>query len=148
MTETMASQVKLNFLIPEDLEDGLNEYCDSTGRSHADLLRQLLSEFIDGDRKLTTPARECLGGVRSNMIIPSKLLESLDHKILIESHSSRGGVITRLLYDFLEGKLGNLDEKVEVALKRVLYTKLMAKGKNKKTIETLVLEACEKYVGE
>lgn len=146
----MGNGIKLNFVIPELIEKALEEYCDQTGRSASDLVRQLLSEFIDNDRKLSIPTKDTPDGVRSNMILPSRLLDALDEKIAMEGHTTRGSVISRLLQDFLENKVGeHFGEKVEITLDRNLYNKFVEKNKTSgKEIEDLILEACDKFIKE
>jgi hypothetical protein len=139
---------KLNYVIPKMLDDALTSYCDQTGRSASDVIRQLLAEFIDGDRKLSTAAREIPNGVRSNMILPGRMLDALDAKLAAEGHGTRGAVIARLLYDFLEHRMGDLfAEAVTLTVERDLYNKLYDRAQRAgKTVEDLVLDACRAFV--
>lgn len=140
----MAVGVKLNYVIPELLDDALAKYCDQTGRSASDVIRQLLSEFIDGDRKLSSPAREAPNGVRSNMLIPARTLDALENKIATEGHGTKGGIIARLLYDFLEHRMGDsFGETITVTLDRPLFKKLYERSTQaNKSIEDVIVEAC------
>lgn len=139
---------KLNYVIPKVLDDALTSYCDQTGRSASDVIRQLLAEFIDGDRKLSVAAREIPNGVRSNMILPGRMLEALDAKLASEGHGTRGAVIGRLLYDFLEHRMGDLfAETLSVTVERELYNKLYERAQMAgKTVEELILDACRAFV--
>jgi metal-responsive CopG/Arc/MetJ family transcriptional regulator len=143
----MAVGTKLNYVIPELLDDALNTYCEQTGRSASDVIRQLLAEYIDGDRKLSVPPRETLGGIRSNMMLPPRILEALDRKLTSEGITSRGGTITRLLYDFLENRVGgSVLEPITINIDRTTYKKLSERGqKLGKTIEEIITEACRIY---
>lgn len=138
---------KLNYVIPEMLDEALNRYCDQTGRSASDVIRQLLSEYIDGDRKLSTPARDAPNGIRSNMMLPTRTLEALDQKLSAEGQGTRGGVIARLLSDFLEHRLGTIfGETLMVTVDRQLYNKLYEKGQRLgKPVEELILDACRAF---
>lgn len=142
--ETMTGGTKLNYIIPEFLDEALTKYCEQTGRSASDVIRQLLSEFIEGDRKLSTPARDNVNGIRSNMMLPSRTLDALDQKIDDEGHGTRGGVISRLLCDFLEHRLGSIfDETVTINIERSLYNKLYEKGQELgKSVEEVIIDAC------
>jgi metal-responsive CopG/Arc/MetJ family transcriptional regulator len=146
--ETMAlNTIKLNYVIPESLDEALTRYCEQTGRSASDVIRQLLSEYIDGERELSTPARDTSNGIRSNMMLPGKILEALDQKILTTGHGTRGGVIARLLCDFLENRLGSIfSETITVNVERSLYNKLYEKGqKLGKPVEEVILDACRTF---
>lgn len=142
------SGAKLNYVIPKILDEALTSYCDQTGRSASDVIRQLLAEFIDGDRKLSGVAREVPNGVRSNMILPVRMLEALDTKLAAEGHGTRGAVISKLLYDFLEHRMGDLfAEPLTVTVERELYNKLYERAQMAgKTVEDLVLDACRAFV--
>ena len=144
----LAGGIKLNYIIPEVLNDALLQYCEQTGRSASDVIRQLLSEFIDGDRKLSIPARESPNGIRSNMILPSNLLEALDHKLSAEGHGTRGGVIARLLYDFLEHRMGAVfGQIVTGTVERNLYDKLNEKGQRVgKKVDEIIIDACRAFI--
>lgn len=152
MTATMAREImtggtKLNYVIPELLDDALTRYCEQTGRSASDVIRQLLAEYIDGERELSTPARDTSNGVRSNMMLPGKILEALDQRIASQGHGTRGGVIARLLCDFLENRLGSIfGETINLNVDRPLYNKLYEKGQELgKTVEEVILDACRKF---
>lgn len=142
--ETMIAGVKLNYCISEIMDGALTSYCEQTGRNASDVIRQLLSEFIDGDRQLSTPAREVSGGIRSNMMLPARTLDALDLKISAEGHGTRGGVISRLLCDFLENRVGNVfGEILTIEVDRQLYNKLYSRAKKLgKTVEQEILDIC------
>jgi hypothetical protein len=146
--KTMINATKLNYVLPEFLDEALTKYCEQTGRSASDVIRQLLSEFIDGDTKLSTPPRDTTNGVRSNMMLPSRTLDALDQKLAQGNHGTRGGVISRLLSDFLEHRLGSIfDETVTLSIERDLYTKLFKKSQALGIpLETIILDACKVYV--
>lgn len=148
--DTMVSGTKLNYVIPEQLEEALAKYCEQTGRSASDVIRQLLSEYVFEDRKLSTPARPVTSGVRSNMMLPTVTLEALDARIMAEG-GTRGGVISRLLSDYLENRLGSIfGETITVNVDRPLYNQLFNRAqKLGKTVEEIMLDACRIYcVGE
>lgn len=147
--EEMAVGTKLNYVIPELLDEALAKYCEQTGRTASDVIRQLLTEYIDGDRKLSTPAREAPNGVRSNMMLPTKVLEALDQKIASEGNSTRGGTISRLLYDFLEHRMGStFSETLSITIDRPTYKKLYESSQKRgKPVEDLIVEACKAFVG-
>ena len=144
----MTGGAKLNYVIPKLLDDALAEYCEQTGRSASDVIRQLLCEFIEGNRKLSAPAKESSDGIRSNMIIPNRMLDMLDAKLAAESHGTRGAVISRLLFDFLVPRMGDLfAEEVTISIGRELYTKLYDKAhETNKSVEELIVDACKAYL--
>jgi len=144
--------VKLNFVIPSNCSNALTAYCESTGRSPSDILRGLISEYVDGRLEMGGKIPENQNGVRSNMLIPQKILTLFDKKIDESGAGSRGAVISKLLYDFLEPRIGDMfNESVTVSLDKKLYDKLVTKAhKNGSgtSVEDLVVEACKAYVGE
>jgi len=121
----MLAGKRLNYVISKDVDDGLNKYSEQTGRSASDVIRQLLSEFINGERELAGPPKDATDGIRSNMLLPDKLLDHLDKKIELEKLGTRGGVISRLLHDFLENRLGTLfNETVTITLDKTTFNRL------------------------
>lgn len=145
--EIMAlNTTKLNYAISELLEEALDQYCEQTGRTNSDVIRQLLSEYVYEDRKLSTPARAVTNGIRSNMMLPNITLEALDQKLSVEG-GTRGGAIARLLSDFLENRLGSIFvEPIILNVDRSLYNKLYEKSqKTGRTLEDLMLDACQIY---
>lgn len=145
--EKMTGGIKLNYAVPKVLDDALSDYSEQTGRTASDVIRQLLAEYIDGDRKLSSPPRAVSNGIRSNMILPSKLLDLLDAKIAADGDGTRGTVIVRLLYDFLENRIGlELSETLTITVERATYKKLYDKAqKSGKTVEDIILDACQAY---
>lgn len=142
----MVSGTKLNYVIPEMLEEALAKYCEQTGRSASDVIRQLLSEYVYEDRKLSTPARPVTSGVRSNMMLPNVTLDALDQKLASEG-GTRGGAIARLLSDYLENRLGSIfGETITVNVDRPTYNTLYSRAQQTgKTVEEIMLDACRIY---
>jgi len=145
--EKMAGGIKLNYAVPKVLDDALSNYCEQTGRTASDVIRQLLAEYIEGERKLSTTPRSFGSGIRSNMILPKSLRELLDQKIAEDGEGSRGAVIVRLLYDFLEHRIGvELNETVTITMGRDIYNRLYDKAqKTGKSVEDIIIEACREY---
>jgi metal-responsive CopG/Arc/MetJ family transcriptional regulator len=145
--EKMAGGIKLNYAVPKVLDDALSNYCEQTGRTASDVIRQLLAEYIEGERTLSTSPKTFGIGIRSNMILPKTLKDLLDSKIAADGEASRGAVIVRLLYDFLEHKIGvELNETVTLSMGRELYNKLYEKAqKTGKSVEEIIMDACRDY---
>ena len=93
--------VRLNFQITEKAQERLDDYCQWSGRSASDVVRQLVTEYVDGLRPLRGSVLS-LNGRRTNCTLPAPIVDRLDSKASDLGHdSTKGSVISMLLEDFL-----------------------------------------------
>jgi len=97
--------VVLNYSLPNELETRLDTYCDQTGRTASEVVRQLVLEYVEGDRVLTgvapavTPGRDS----RSSLRLRSATLRAFEEKLSIERAApTRGSALSLLLSNFLD----------------------------------------------
>lgn len=91
---------RLNFQITKKAQERLEDYCEQSGRSASDVVRQLVKEYLDDIRLLRGSQPIALNGRRTNCTLPAPLVRRLDSKtsgIL----RTKGSIISRLLEDFL-----------------------------------------------
>jgi len=92
--------VRLNFQITTEAETRISDYCKTTGRSASDIVRQLVSEYLDGFRELG-PNVPALNGRRTNCTLPPRMVTKLDMRVrAIGPGASKGLVISNLLEDW------------------------------------------------
>jgi len=117
---------RLNFVIPEDLDDTLAAYCEETGRSQTEVIRQVVLEWLDGDRRLPAPAREHPAGRRTNMQLSHVLRGALEAKIKEEGHGTISAVIEALLRSYVahRGNGGEGTDVVRVAISSEAHDRL------------------------
>lgn len=137
---------RLNFVIPEQTDRRLDVYCERTTRTPADVIRQLVSEWIEGDRKLKRKATVHPTGKRTNVPFGYATLASLDERVRAEAHTTVSAVITALLEDFLAHRADPSVEEtitVHVPLPVSIHTLLAAQCQHTGTniSERLALEA-------
>jgi len=101
----LAGQGRLNFVIPEAIEQRLDVYCDRTGRTPTDVIRQLVSEVLEGDRELSKAAAEHPTGRRTNIPLGYGALARLDEFVREGKHASAAAVIATLLTQFLANRV-------------------------------------------
>ena len=117
---------RLNFVIPDDLDDQLTGYCERTERSQSEVIRQVILEWLEGDRRLPAPAREHPAGRRTNMQLSHVLRAALEAKIGEEGHGTISAVIEALLRPFLAHRTNGGDGTtvVRVALPTQVHDEL------------------------
>lgn len=158
MLATMATDsVRLNYTISEELEKSLTDYCELTGRSASDLVRQLICELLEDDRTLppvadiiafdkSSPRRDR----RTDMWVSSTTLSAFDRKVDIEGYPSKSSVIAYLLTGFLEQRSNHTDQemvRVTALIDRVTYTKLSMIGAAQgKKIEEIINDLCKDHI--
>lgn len=74
----VAEKIRLNFSIDTGTDRVLESYCADLGRHKTEVLRQLLIEFVDGDRALRGEVVEPQGGRRLSILVSQSVLTSLD----------------------------------------------------------------------
>jgi hypothetical protein len=120
--EAVVDKERLNYVIPADLEEQLGIYCDRTGRTNSDVVRQLMVEWVEGDRRLAAPATDHPSGRRTNLELTNVLRAALEVKIADGSHGTNAAVIAALLRPFLAHRVAPGETvTVRVALPTLVY---------------------------
>lgn len=152
-----AENVRLNYTISEDLENQLESYCELTGRSASDLVRQLICEVLEEDRTLP-PAAKVIAfdkaspkrDRRTDMWVSPVTLSAFDEKVETDGYPSKSAVIAFLLTDFLKNRSNHAAEemvRVTTLIDRITYTKLsMVAGAQGKQIEELITDVCKEHI--
>ena len=97
---TEARTVRLNFQVTDEAERRIGEYCNTTGRSASDIVRQLVCEYLEGFRGLG-PNVPALNGRRTNCTLTQSIVDRLDMRVrAIGSGATKGLVISNLLEDW------------------------------------------------
>lgn len=149
--------VRLNYTISEAVDRQMSSYCEITGRTASDLVRQLVSEVLEHDRRLPAPEviSEYLsktGGRerRTDMWMSARYLTALDTKLLEDNYPSKSGVIAYLLHDFLTARANHADTemvRVTTLLDRLTLTKLMLAAERRQLpVEGLIADLCKEFV--
>jgi hypothetical protein len=154
-----SDSVRLNYTISESINRQLSSYCELTGRTASDLVRQLVSETLEFDRPL--PASEAIALFikegdkrerRTDMWMSARHLAALDEMLNELGYPSKSSVIAYLLDDFLNARANHAgDEMVRISLfvDRLTYTKLLSAASDRRQpVEELVAEACSNYVSQ
>lgn len=148
--------VRLNYTINEELEADLSTYCELTGRTASDVVRQLMCEVLEEDRTLPLPTAIMQfdrngprRDRRTDMWVPSRALRAFDEKLDAEGYPSKSAVIAYLLNDFLTTRGNHGVEEIvrtTVFVNRVTYARMGAIGAaNGKTAEQVMAEVCEAH---
>ena len=155
---TMApDNVRLNYTISESIDDQMSNYCELTGRTASDLVRQLVSEFLEGDRRLPPPEtintflKKGEGKARrTDMWMSARYLVALDEKLEDENYPSKSGVIAYLLHDFLSARANHAGTemvRVTTLIDRLTFTRMAITAERRQMpVETLVAELCKNFV--
>lgn len=93
--------LRINYVIPDELDAQLAIYCERTGRSASDVVRQLIVEWVEGDRRLPAPAKKHPIGRRTNVGLSDAVRAALEAKIAEEGHGTVAAVVAALLAPFL-----------------------------------------------
>jgi hypothetical protein len=92
--------MRLNFQVTDAAEQRIADYCNTTGRTASDIVRQLVCEYLEGFRSLgsNVPA---LNGKRTNCTLTQGIVDRLDMRVrAIGSGATKGLVISNLLEDW------------------------------------------------
>lgn len=154
MTTLMGTDnVRLNYTISDTTGDQLTNYCELTGRTASDLVRQIICEVLEEDRKLPPPATisaylraNSKRDRRTDMWISSTSLVALDKKLELEGHQSKSAVISYLIDDFLNTRANHAAQemvRVTTLIDRNTYTKLAAVASSRhQQVEEFIYELC------
>jgi metal-responsive CopG/Arc/MetJ family transcriptional regulator len=146
--------VRLNYTISDSTSDSLANYCELTGRTASDLVRQIICEVLEEDRKLPLP--EAVTGYlksgarrdrRTDMWISSVSLVALDEKLEKEGHQSKSAVLSYLIDDFLSTRANHAAQemvRVTTLVDRNTYTKLTQLASSRRQqVEELISGLCK-----
>jgi len=97
-------QVRLNFRIPSEVDDLLMLYQEQTGIAMSDVVRQVVSGWVDSTVHLRGAMEFGASWRRTGVWLPRRLFDALMAK-LEPASLTRGQVLARLLYNFLVGRV-------------------------------------------
>ena len=97
-------RVKINFVIPDDLDDDLNAYHGRTGRTPSEVVRQILVEWLEGDRVLVGLASHPTGR-RTQTSLSQAASAALEERIAQKGLGTVAGVTAALLRPFLANRV-------------------------------------------
>jgi len=149
--------VRLNYTISNSIDEQLTSYCEITGRTASDLVRQLVSEVLEHDRQL--PQTDAIEDFlkegerrdrRTDMWMSARYLVAFDEKLEEAGHPSKSVVIAYLLHDFLNTRANHAGTemvRLSTFVNRVVYSGLeRAAASRQQTVEGLVSDMCEDHV--
>lgn len=157
ITPMGTDNVRLNYTISDATGDALANYCELTGRTASDLVRQIICEVLEEDRKLPSPAAVTayLKGSskrdrRTDMWISSTSLTALDEKLGREGHQSKSAVISFLIDDFLNTRANHAAQemvRVTTLIDRNTYTRLAGIAASRhQRVEEFIYELSKDHV--
>jgi len=127
----LMDQVRLNYTISEELEGQLTQYCEVTGRTASDVVRQLIYEFLEDDRTLPEPAvvqARMRSGPRkdrrTDMWVSPNTFKAFHARLEQDGYSGKSAAIAYLLGDFLSNRVNHTAEemvRVTFLINRDLY---------------------------
>ena len=151
--------VRLNYTISTAIDNMLADYCEITGRTASDLVRQLVCEVLENDRELPKPP-EIVAFVRegerrerrTDMWMSSVSLTAFDRKLDDEGYPSKSAVIAFLLNDFLSTRANHAGEemvRITTFIDRLTLTKLgLVASKRRQRVEELIADVCKVFVDQ
>jgi hypothetical protein len=153
------NNVRLNYTISSSINDQLADYCELTGRTASDLVRQLVCEVLEEDRQLPPPhilvafVRESERHERrTDMWMSATSLAAFDEKLEEEGYPSKSAVIAFMLSDFLQARANHAGEemvRVTTLIDRITYTKLALAASNRhQQVEEFISSVCKDYTNQ
>lgn len=153
------NNVRLNYTISAETEGALANYCELTGRTASDLVRQIVCEVLEEDRKLPPPTTVTAylkegsrRDRRTDMWISANSLTALDEKLAKEGHPAKSAVISFLIDDFLSTRANHAAQemvRVTTLIDRNTYTTLSALATSRQEqIEELISNLCKEHARE
>lgn len=150
-------QVRLNYAISKETEKNLSSYCELTGRTASDVVRQLICEVIDGDIKLPPPSvvaeRDRLGPRRerrTDMWLAPKIFDWFGKMLDEKKYPAKSAVISCMLDDFLRGRTEELASepiRITALIDRETYAKLVVISKTRQiTPDAFLAEIARDYI--
>jgi hypothetical protein len=147
----MSDKVRFNYVLSDEVDRQLTVYCDHTHRTAADVVRQVLIEWVDGDLVLQRPMKDHPIGKRTNIDISSAVRNALEGRVAKEGHVSLSAVVNALLLRFLSARAAPTGDTLTVRLPvpLPLYQKLSAaaclRGED---VEQTILNCLSARVGD
>jgi len=149
--------VRLNYTISNSIDVQLGGYCDLTGRTASDLVRQLVSEVLEHDRRLPAPATIELflnegerRDRRTDMWMSARYLCAFDEILEEGNYPSKSGVIAFLLHEFLSARANHAGTemvRLSTFVNRLIASQLeKTAARRQQTVEGLLADLCETYV--
>lgn len=114
------SKARLNFVIPNELDRKLTAYCDETNRTPTEVIRQLVIEWLEGDRLLAEKARTHPAGRRTNIVLSHASREALESLVRTEGHATTSAAVSALLGAFLAARPAAGEPTVVVRIRLLL----------------------------
>lgn len=147
--------VRLNYNISDELDSTLSTYCELTGRTASDVVRQLICEVLEEDRTLPPPAsilafnRSDRRDRRTDMWVPSRTLAAFDERLEADGYPGKSAVIAYLLNEFLTTRGNHAAEeyvRTMVLVDRASYARIAAVGATQgKTVEQMMSDVCREF---
>jgi hypothetical protein len=152
-----STNVRLNYTISNSIDDLLSGYCEVTGRSASDLVRQLVCEVLEDDRQLPPPKDIAVfvrdgdrQDRRTDMWMSSHSLAAFDEKLSEHGYPSKSSVISFLLNEFLSARANHAGtEMMRIApfIDRLTFTELaIVASDRQQSVEELVYDLCKDFV--
>lgn len=150
-------QVRLNYAISKETEKNLSSYCELTGRTASDVVRQLICEVIDGDIKLPAPnvvaERDRTGPRRerrTDMWLAPKIFDWFGKMLEEKGYPAKSAVIACMLDDFLRGRTEELASepiRITTLIDRETYAKLAVLAKTRQmTPDAFLASVARDYI--
>jgi hypothetical protein len=156
MLSMATDSVRLNYTISHYIDEQLSGYCNLTGRTASDLVRQLVSELLEGDRRLPDIAainvflrKGQSRDRRTDMWMSSRYLVALDEMLDASGYPGKSAVIAYLLHDFLTSRANHAATemiRISTFVDRNTFTKLFLAASNRQQpVEELIAEICRNF---
>lgn len=97
-------QITFNFALSHEMAKRLDAYCDTTGRNESDVVRQLILEFLEGDREVDPVGVAAMvsNETRSSVLLRPATLKAFDTKVESDGLASKSATLSYLLDAFLK----------------------------------------------
>lgn len=127
----MVARVRLNLVLAPEIDDQLTNYCAYVGRTPTEVMRQLLIEWVEGDRHITAPTLAHPTGRRTNVMLTAHARSSLEERLSTEGHATISAVLHALLAAFLAARAPTDRDTMTLRLKLPIrmYDRLSAAAK-------------------
>ena len=106
-------KARLNFVLSPELEGALDAYEAHTGRGQTEVVRQLVSDWIEGFTQLPTNVElKHPEGRRTNVNVPWRVRAALDARLADAGNPTVSAVIAALLGAYLTHRIPDDNDKV------------------------------------
>lgn len=107
--------VTYNYSLSASLASKLADVCERTERSASDIVRQLMLEFVEGDRQVLLSDGDDERTVRSSLRLRRTTLKAFEAEVAARGHPGKAVVLEALLRAFLD-RSPKVVERVQVTL--------------------------------